>query len=106
MNPGRLNKKVKIQNLANSKNEYGELEEIWQDLKEVWAEVKPLTGRSFFSAQQINSEITHSVIIRYTENIKPNMRVTYKDRTFDILYIMNFNEEDKALQLMCKELVK
>lgn len=106
MNPGRLNKKVKIQSLTNLKNEYGELEEVWQDLKEVWAEVKPLTGRSFFSAQQINSEITHSVIIRYIKDMKPSMRVMYRDRFFEILYIMDFNEENKALQLMCKELVK
>lgn len=106
MNPGRLNKKVQIQRLTNLKNEYGEFEEVWQDLKEVWAEVKPLTGRSFFSAQQLNSEITHSVIIRYIENIKPSMRVMYKERVFEILYIMDFNEENKALQLMCKELVK
>lgn len=106
MQVGKLNKRVKIQKLGTVKDEYGELEEVWQDFKTVWAEVKPLTGRSFFSAQQINSEITHSVIIRYVENIKSSMRVLYKGRVFEILYVMNFDEDDRALQLMCKELVK
>lgn len=106
MNPGRLNKRIKIQSKASEKNEFGEFEDSWEDVKEVWAEVKPVTGRSFFAAQQINSEITHQVVIRYIGNIKPSMRVLYGTREFEILYCMNFDEANEAIQLMCKELIK
>lgn len=106
MQIGKLSKRIKIQKFGPSKNEFGELEDKWEDVKEVWAEVKPVTGRSFFSAQQINSEITHQVVVRYIGNIKPSMRVLYGTREFEILYCMNFDESNEALQLMCKELIK
>ncbi len=105
MDIGRLKHKITFQELSQNKNEYGELEGTWNDIKTVWAEVKPVTGRSFFSAQQVNSEITHQVIIRYTKGIQPKQRIQFKDRVFEILYVMNFNESNEALQIMCKELM-
>lgn len=106
MNPGRLNKKITLQKLNSFRNEYGELNNEWQNTKKVWAEIKPLTGKSFFSVRQVNSEVSHSIIIRYIENIQPDMRILYQDRVFDILYIIDFSEKHRMLQLMCKELVK
>lgn len=102
----KLSKRITIYKLVNSKNEFGELDDIWDIVKEVWAEVRPVTGKSFFSAQQINSEITHQIIIRYMQGIKPSMKIIYKDREFEILYCMNFNEANESIQLMCKELIK
>lgn len=101
----KLTKRIKLQQLGANKNEYGEVEEDWQDVATVWAEIRPVTGRSFFEAQQINSEISHQVIIRYRPGIKPSMRVLYGMRVFDVLYVMNFNESNESIQLMCKELL-
>lgn len=106
MNPGRLKHRIKFQKLSQSKNEFGELTGVWDDYKTVWAEVRPITGKSFFSAQQVNSEITHIVVIRHSEGIIPSMRILFKEREFEILHIMNFDEDNEALQIMCKELVK
>lgn len=101
----KLNKRIIIQKLVESKNDFGELDGTWGNVKEVWAEVRPVTGKSFFSAQQINSEITHQVIIRYVPGISPNMRIIYKGREFEILHCMNFDEANEAIQIMCKELM-
>ncbi|MGL5328164.1 MAG: phage head closure protein [Peptostreptococcaceae bacterium] len=107
MNVGRLKHKITIQEKTKEKNGYGELKEIWTNVyTDRRVEIKPVTGKSFWSAQQINSEITHQVITRYADRIKPSMRIVFKGRVFEILYVMNFNEAEKYLQIMCKELVK
>ena len=105
MDIGRLKHRVIFQKLINSKNEYGELEDRWNDVITVWAEVRPTTGRSFFNAKQINSEISHSVYIRYRNGLSPSMRIKFKERIFEILYIMNVNEDNTLMQIYCKELV-
>lgn len=106
MRAAKLSKRIEIQKQSSEKDEYGELVPGWIAFKNVWAEVRPVTGKSFFSAQQINSEITHQVIIRYTEGVKPSMRIIYKGREFEILYVMNYNEANEAIQMLCKELIK
>ncbi len=109
MDIGRLNKRITFQQPfqdKQKKNEYGEPVDEWEDIKTVWAEIAPVSGNQFFAAKQINSEITHNVYIRYREGLKPNMRVLFKGRVFEILYIMNIKEENRLLQIYCKELVK
>ncbi|WP_410496488.1 phage head closure protein [Cellulosilyticum sp. ST5] len=107
MDIGRLNKRITFQQLlGKEKDKYGEIIENWGDVITVWAEISPMSGQQFFAAKQINSEITHNVYIRYREGLKPNMRVLFKGRVFEILYIMNIKEENRLLQIYCKELVK
>lgn len=106
MNPGRLNKKITFQQLCQDKDEYGEIVEEWLDIKTVWAEIAPVSGNQFFAAKQINSEISHNVYVRYCNDLSPSMRIKFRDRIFEILYIMNVKEENRLLQIYCKELIK
>ena len=106
MDIGRLKHRITFQRLSQSKNEYGELADEWLDIKTVWAEIKPVSGNQFFAAKQINSEISHNVYIRYRTDLKPSMRIKFKERIFEILYLMNVNEGNRLIQLYCKELVK
>lgn len=106
MEIGRLKHRITFQELINTKNEYGELENNWNDTLTVWAEVRPTSGKSFFNAKQVNSEISHSVYIRYRKGLSPSMRIKFKERTFEILYIMNVNENNTLMQIYCKELVE
>lgn len=105
MDIGRLNKRITFQELGQDKDSYGEIVEAWLDLKTVWAEIAPVSGNQFFAAKQINSEITHNVYIRYKKDLKPSMRILFKGRVFEILYIMNVKEESSLLQIYCKELI-
>lgn len=105
MDIGRLKHRITFQKLQQTKNEYGEVLDNWLDVKTVWAEIKPVSGNQFFAAKQINSEISHNVYIRYRSDLSPNMRIKYKERIFDMLYIMNVNEDNTLMQIYCKELV-
>lgn len=105
INPGELRHRITIQKLNNSQNEYGEVSELWEDILNVRAGIYPISGKEFFAAETVNSEITHKVKIRYIEGIMPNMRIKFNNRIFSIESVINFQERNIELQLLCKELI-
>ena len=107
MHIGKLNKRITIQQNVNITDCEGLAIEVWQDFKKVWASIVPLTSRyrEFMSAQALNSEINTQIKIRYTDRITPKMRVLYGSRVFEIIAVINPNEDNIELNLMCKEVV-
>lgn len=106
MRAGELRHRITIQQLIETRNELGEIiEQSWQDFATVWAAVEPLNGREYFNSQQINAEITTRIRIRYRAGIKPNMRVVYGERIFDIQSVIDIEERHAEMHLMCKEVV-
>ena len=104
INPGELRHKISIQQYSKLTNDYGEVEinndGIWTEVMTIKAGIYPISGREFFAAETVNSEITHKVKIRYTEGLKPNMRIVFNNRIFSIESIINFKELNIELQLL------
>jgi SPP1 family predicted phage head-tail adaptor len=105
MNPGKLNKRITILEQVATQNGYGENDHTWAETVTLWANVRTLTGRALFQAQQVQAEISSKVIIRYRSDIKSNMRIKYGSRTLEIIFPVNMNEENRYLELSCKELI-
>ncbi len=103
MNPGRLRHLVEIQTLTKTQNEFGEVVEDWSLFAKSWAEIKPLKASEYFAAFKEHHEVTHRVVIRYIEGIKPFMRIIHKGRIFEITAIRNYLERNEYLELICKE---
>jgi len=105
MNPGQLRHRITIQDLTSTVDAYGSPTDAWTDICTIWAGIIPLSGRSFFEAEMVNSEVSHKINIRYRTGIKPDMRVKYGTRYFQIISVINFQEANADVQLMCKELI-
>lgn len=100
--------KVTIQSATEASDSYGGTTQTWATYATRWACIEPLSGREFFSAQQVNSELTSKISIDYdsiTAAITPKMRVTYNSRTFRIISPpINVGEANREVLLMCAEL--
>ena len=94
-----------MQSYTPARDSFGSEVEHWANVVQVWASVEPLTGKEFFAAQQLNAEITFKVIMRHRPGIKPEMRVIFGARVFEILAVMNTEERNKQLILLCKEVL-
>ena len=105
MNIGKLRHRITLLRQVNEVNDYGASTQTWRTVATVWAEVRPLSGREYFSAQQVQSEVTTQIWLRYIDGIKPSMKVKFGNREFEILSVLNTQERDVSLQLMCKETV-
>lgn len=97
--------RVTIQELRDGQDESGQPFHEWQDVATVWAAVEPLRGREYFEAHQVQAEVTTRIRIRYRPGIRPDMRVLYGGRVFNITAIIDPEERHRELQLMCREVV-
>ncbi|WGE81829.1 phage head closure protein [Actinobacillus equuli subsp. haemolyticus] len=104
MNIGKLRHRITLQKQTNVQNDYGAFVSQWQNVATVWAEVKPVAGREYFSAQQVQSEVTTQIWMRYRHGIEPTMRVEHNGKHYEIVSVLNYQGLNKALQLMCKDL--
>lgn len=103
MEIGKLRHRITLQQQINTQNDYGVIVTIWQNIATVWAEIKPISGREYFSAQQVQSEVTTQIWIRYRKGIEPTMRVEHNGKYYEIISVLNYQGLNKTLQLMCKD---
>ncbi len=100
MDPGKLNKRITFQ-LQDLDSE----DEDWKDIATTWANINPISGKEYYSAETINSDLTHKIRLRYRKGITPDMRILYNGRIFYIVSVINEFERNSILQLMCRELI-
>lgn len=103
MRAGRLRHQVEIQQYTATRDAAGQEIRDWTEFATVRADVMPLSGREFFDAAQYNVEISHRVRIRYRPGVTTKMRVIHEGRVLDIEYVINKDERDRELHLMCIE---
>ncbi len=108
MRAGDLRHRVTFQSRSMSADSFGAQSESWSDVATVFADISPLSGRELLAAQQVQSEISHTVTIRYqTQFAGPKavaaMRIKYGERIFNIHSSIDPDERHKSLQLSCAE---
>ena len=103
MNIGDLRHRITLQECVSGQNEAGQPIQEWHDVATVWAAIEPLRGREYWAAAQVQSEVTTRIRIRYRSGIRPDMRVLYGGRVFNVTAVIDPEERHHELQLMCKE---
>lgn len=103
MRAGDLRRRISIQRRNTTQDTFGQAIPTWMDVVVCWAGIEPLAGRELVTAQAVNAEITHQVVIRYRTGITPAMRVLYGTRFFNILSILNVDERNRQLTLGASE---
>ena len=105
MRIGELKHRITLQRRSITQSDSGEPTETWVDLGTRWAKIEPLSSKEYFSNLQQQSQITHKVTMRYTNNFTPTTtdQILYGSRTFHIESMLNVGEENKEYTLMVKE---
>ena len=70
---------------------------------DVWAAIWPASAKEIIQANSTAMIITHRVRIRYRADINGTWKVKYGDRYFAIIAIVNPEERNEWLDLLCKE---
>ncbi|MBP2653349.1 MAG: head-tail adaptor [Firmicutes bacterium] len=100
---GKLNQRVTIKELTDNTDAGGGAAETWTTFATVWANIKPLTGKTLYYAQQIESMVDSEIKIRYLSGITTNMRVTVDNRIFEINNILDYDGKKRELTLLAQE---
>lgn len=105
MRAGKLRHRITIQSESETADGAGGYGLAWTDLATVWASVEPLSGRELRQADQVQDETTHQVTIRYRSDVVPigKYRISFGTRRFNVTSVINPDERNVSLTLMCEE---
>lgn len=100
----RLIHTIALEQRPGTTDSYGEQTLSWSAfMSGIPAKVSPLSGREVLASGAIASEITHRVVMRYVAGVTDEMRVNFNGRYFAIKAILDEEERNQKLTLMCAE---
>ncbi len=99
----RLRHRLTLQQETRTTDQAGGYTRGWQNVADLWAEITPLSGKEKLFAGQLQSEITHKIIVRYRSGVTAGMRFIYESRAFNIRYVSNVSEADEMLEILAQE---
>lgn len=103
MRAGRLRHRVTIETPSGSASAFGEVAQSWSTVATVWAAVEPTSSRERVENEQTKTFTTHRIHMRYRSDVSTAERLTFDSRTLNILSVINPNEQNATLEILCTE---
>lgn len=104
MESGKLRHRVQIQSATEARDAHGQMIKTWTLVATVWARIEPLRGKEYIEAQASTATVTHKIKMRH-RTLTVGQRLVHAARTFNIENIINPNELDVLLEVMCTEVL-
>lgn len=104
MNIGKMRHRITFQRPVEDKDILGGFKGQWVPVVTTWAQITPVSGKEFLS-QVRELTVTHKVYCRYRPGITPRMRIAFGKRQFRIISVLNWEERNEGLTIMCEEMI-
>ncbi len=103
---GSLRHTIQIEEAVITQNEVGEPVQTWSVTATRRASVEPLQGQEKFIAQQVKADVTHRVRLRYLDGLTPSKRIRFNGRLLNIESVLNADEKNREMEVMCTETIR
>lgn len=100
MNTGDMRHRVQIQQRIETPNEFGEPVVNWNTIATRWGAIEPLTAKELIAAQQVQSDVSHKIRMRYYAGLTPKMRLVKGVRVFNIDGRFNPSEQGGTTEMV------
>lgn len=100
---GRLRHRLLLQSKTTTRTASGAVEYTWTDRDTVWGAIEPLSGKEFLALAQTKNETTVRIVIRYKAGLDATWRAVRGDKAYSIISIINHDERNNMMTLMCSE---
>lgn len=104
MEPGRLNRRVVIQQHAAGSDAQGQPTSGWVDVATVWADIQYLKGIEQIKADAVTSSARVSIRIRWRTDITAAMRVLYNSVVHTVQVVLPDVATRRYVDLVCEVL--
>lgn len=84
MNAGKLDRRITIQSLVETQDDFGQPVQTTVVLATVWANVAPLRGKEPFQGEQFNAQQVVVFTVRWRDDVDATMRIEHEGETYDI----------------------
>ena len=100
---GALRHRVSLESASKTPDGGGGSSIVWQEVAAVWVAITPLKGRELMAAGQFASRLTHEITMRYRAQVLPQMRLRKGNRIFAIKAVIDMDEKQRWLRVLCEE---
>jgi SPP1 family predicted phage head-tail adaptor len=100
---GTLTDRVQFKRREMSGEDEGGHVALFVPVTSLWARVRSLTGRQGTSADGRAVEISHAVVLRFRNDIRPGDRIVYRGRNLDVVSAADLNGRRAFLSCACSE---
>lgn len=105
LNAGKMRHRIELVNPGTAYDSTGGISlATTSPIATVWARLEAITGKDALAAAQFNSEATYKVTIRYRCDVTAKMQVWFHGKQWQVLSVLNPNETNKTLILLCVEI--
>lgn len=104
INTAKFKHKLTLQEITRTSDGQGGYTETWADVVDLWASIAPVKAYERFQAMQLETPITHKLMMRYNANVNTKKRFLFGARVFHIVEVINHEEENLFLTVTCKEM--
>jgi SPP1 family predicted phage head-tail adaptor len=100
---GDMSKRVHLHNRALQVPEFEDYDvsEEFSGTKTVWANVRTVSGETFFTGVGIDIGLSHEIIIRYDVSVSSETWIEFEGNNLKIVSVENLDERDEYLRLRC-----
>lgn len=105
MRAGKIRHRIEVQTATETQDAYNQPTAVWATAVTLWGSIEPLSGRELLAADEVKGEVTTRVRMRYDANITPKARLKHGGRYWDIAAVMNREDRDAEVEVLCREAV-
>lgn len=99
----QMNRRIELQEVVRESDGQGGFTEGWTPIATVWAKIEPIKAYEKFQAAQMQTPVTHKIMVRYHSGITTACRILYDGRIFDIKEVVNVDEAGAFMRLTVVE---
>lgn len=100
---GLLRHQITVQTPTDVTDATGAVSSTWETLVTAWAAIWPVTAKEQVAAGQLITTLSHRIRMRYYDGVTSKCRVKFGNRYFDIKAVINAEERNEMLDLLCTE---
>jgi len=98
-----LRHQVTIQTVSRTEDGQGGFTETWTNGESVWASIETLKAYQRFQAMQMQTPMTHKLVVRYRRDLSTLNRLLFGDRVFTVKEVINVDMKNRFLELKVEE---
>jgi len=103
MRIGPMDKRVELQVFTSISDGMGGSTRTWTTEDVAWVALWPVSAAETIRGMSPTMTVSHRIQMRYREDIKASWRIKYGSRYFAIESMINKNEKNVQLDLLCRE---
>jgi SPP1 family predicted phage head-tail adaptor len=100
---GTLTDRVQLRRKEMTAEDEGGHATLFVPVSSLWARVRSLSGRQGTSADGRAVEISHAVVLRFRNDVRPGDRIVYRGRNLDVVSAADLNGRRAYLSCTCSE---